>query len=268
MCVYRSWCLNGQSAQYRQSICLSAYSTADISALLTRHTSNTSGRIVCRPTYPGVLSQVHTSAGLAVRHVFQRLPLTTSLSDVANQRFTYFTTELLPRIKMAHDAHVLLVIPSYFDFVRVRNYCRDRHVNYAVASEYTKPAELSRARSNFYHGRKQFLLITERFHFFRRYRIRGVRTIVFYSLPENPQFYSEFVNMLSDEGVTAAAAGDDLGHEAGTGSGGSGGTTSTNAAGSCVALFSKYDALQLERVIGSTRAQKLLTADKHTHMFT
>ncbi len=94
------------------------------------------------------------------------------------------------------------------------------------------------------------MLVTERFHFFRRYQLRGVRQIVFYALPEHPQFYAEFVNMLNDGGAAASESGGLSG-----------------AAATCVVLFSKFDALQLERVVGSVRAQKMLTADKHTHMF-
>jgi U3 small nucleolar RNA-associated protein 25 len=133
VCVFvcrRLWCLNGQSSKYRQTICLSAYRTAELNALLSRRCNNSSGRIVCTTTYQGVLSHIHTS----VRHIFQRLSVSGGLVDAATARFTYFTTELLPRIKVAHDAHVLIVVPSYFDFVRVRNYCRDRHVNYVCAS--------------------------------------------------------------------------------------------------------------------------------------
>lgn len=40
------------------------------------------------------------------------------------------------------------------------------------------------------------LLYTGRAHFFNRYCIRGIHHLIFYSLPECPQFYPEMVNLL------------------------------------------------------------------------
>ena len=68
--------------------------------------------------------------------------------------------------------------------------------------------------------------------------------IVFYSLPEYPHFYSELVDMLSE----AAAGG--LGAES-----------------SCVALFTAYEKMALERIVGSKRCAHMLKSSKTTFMF-
>jgi U3 small nucleolar RNA-associated protein 25 len=127
--------------------------------------------------------------------------------------------------------------------VRVRNYAKAKHLSVTHASEYTKNSELSRGRSAFFHGEKKFMLLTERFHFFKRYNIRGIRHVIFYALPTYEQFYVDFVNLLP-------------------------GATATNTApGTVMALYSKFDAMELERIIGTQRATKLLQAHNHTHMF-
>jgi U3 small nucleolar RNA-associated protein 25 len=46
---------------------------------------------------------------------------------------------------------------------------------------------VTRARSAFFHGEKTYLLMTERFQFFRRVVVRGIRHVVFYGLPQTKQ---------------------------------------------------------------------------------
>jgi hypothetical protein len=46
--------------------------------------------------------------------------------------------------------------------------------------------------------RPQVLLYTERAQFYNRHRIRGAREILFYQLPEHPQFYAELLNLMEE----------------------------------------------------------------------
>ena len=96
----------------------------------------------------------------------------------------------------------------------------------------------------FFKGKKPFLLITERLHFYRRYRIRGSRTIVYYSLPEHAQFYSEMLRtpFLGPGGVELPEGEVDEGEI------------------SSRVLFSKWDWMRLERVVGTEDARRMITS--------
>lgn len=65
-------------------------------------------------------------------------------------------------------SHTLIYIPSYFDYVRLRNYMKREEMRFASICEYSSRAEVSRARLFFQQGDKQFVLFTERFHFYKR----------------------------------------------------------------------------------------------------
>ena len=139
----------------------------------------------------------------------------------------------------------LIFISSYFDFVRVRNYFRKRKFSFGVCCEYSKRSELDRARTYFKQGRIQYLITTERFYFFRRYRIRGTRHVVFYTPPKIPQFYADIVNSMPSSSLT-----------------------DSTAESSVTVLFDRYDSLQLEGIAGTSRCRRMLKKeDKLVFLF-
>lgn len=81
----------------------------------------------------------------------------------------------------------------------------------------------TRARTLFFQGRRRFLLYTERAHFYHRFRLRGVRDVFFYSVPEHAEYFSEIAGLME-------------------GGQGEGGLVRT--------LFTKWDALQMRRIVG------------------
>ncbi|CAK9199357.1 unnamed protein product [Sphagnum troendelagicum] len=229
----REWYLNGHARHYRQTIILSAFSDAGVNALFSRTCVNHASKVKLRCEYTGVLSKVV----LQVRQVYERVECQ-AITEVDDARFEFFTTQIFPRIKDTLQGGILLFVRSYFDFVRLRNYLKAQNSSFCLLGEYTKQSDISRGRSWFYHGKRRIMLYTERAHFYHRYKIRGIRNLMFYSLPNHPQFYAEISNLL--EGVENP---------------------------SCTVLFSKFDNLQLERIVGTSRAQRMLNSKTSTFMF-
>lgn len=48
----------------------------------------------------------------------------------------------------------------------------------------------------FYHNEAKILLYSERFHFFRRINLKGIRHLIFYQPPTIPHFYAEMCNLM------------------------------------------------------------------------
>ncbi|XP_019404972.1 PREDICTED: digestive organ expansion factor homolog isoform X2 [Crocodylus porosus] len=175
-------------------------------------------------------------------HVFRRLE-SDSLVSVIDARFQFFIDKVLPEYRDAVMSHTLIYVPSYFDYVRLRNYFKKEELNFTYACEYTKKSSISRARQFFFKGERQFLLFTERFHFYKRYTIRGIRNLIFYELPTYSHFYSEICNMMK-----ATNNGEE-------------------ATWTCTVLYSKYDVQKLAAVVGIERAAQMLQSDKSVHLF-
>jgi U3 small nucleolar RNA-associated protein 25 len=135
-----------------------------------------------------------------------------------------------------------------------------------LATRYSSNQDISRARQAFFAGNKSFLLVSERFHFFRRfdfarknpsanefaklslsldpppfisfcrYKIRGIRNLIFYGPPDHPQFFSEFLSFpFLDDGVDASDV-------------------------TCRVLYSKYDFFRMERIVGTKEAVAMVSA--------
>ena len=90
----------------------------------------------------------------------------------------------------------MLFVPSYFDFVRVRDLLTKEEIPFATISEYTTTKQVSRARSAMQQGTVPLLLYTERAHFFRRHKLRGARHLAVYSPPTYAHFYTELLQVI------------------------------------------------------------------------
>ena len=245
----RPWSLNGWARYYRQLIVLSSFTSPLFLSLFHRYSSSYAGQCLFQPNFP-LNGYIRPSA--TFQQLFQRLPV----SD-PTLRFNYFIERILPRFDTSTYDHTLIYLSSYFDFVRLRNYMRrEKHqqFNYITLSEYSTKKQVLLARNIFYHRQVRFLLMTERFHFYHRYRIKGIRHILFYDLPSYGHFYPEIVHFLTLPHVQEKNL--------------SSSTRQTDEPSTCTALYAKEDALKLAYILGQNTVTDLLNSEKNTHLFT
>ncbi|KAM7376645.1 hypothetical protein PAMP_006368 [Pampus punctatissimus] len=234
----RMWNLNNWARHYRQTLVFSSIQDPQINNILTKHCFNYRGQIATKNIpNTGSICQVLVQ----LPHVFQMFSSDSFMDHDA--RFQFFVDKVLPQYRDSVMSHTMIYIPSYFDYVRLRNYMKKEEMNFVSICEYSSKSEVSRGRHFFQKGDKQFLLFTERFHFYKRYTIKGIQNLIFYGLPSYPHFYSEVCNMLS--------------------SGGQG----EEASWTCTALYSRYDAHKLAAITGAKRAGQMLHSNKTVHLF-
>lgn len=229
----RQWYLDGHAQFYRQSIILSSYLTPEINAFFNQQCVNYEGKLKLSCEHKGILPKVV----LQVRQIYERFPVD-SLVDADDARLEYFIKKVFPKIRDTIQGGVMIFINSYFEFVRVRNFLKSQESSFCLLGEYTKQSDISRARIWFFEGTRKIMLYTERAHFYHRYKIKGIKNLIIYSLPERKEFYPELVNMLQES------------HDM-----------------SCTVLFSRFDQFRLERIVGNAAAKRLVTSEKELFVF-
>ncbi|KAG9219821.1 hypothetical protein CCMSSC00406_0009377 [Pleurotus cornucopiae] len=226
----KPWYLDGHAAYLRQTVLMSAFETPETRSLYNSSLKNVSGRLRVETRY----SPIAIPDGIDQNFIHFDCPNPKEESD---RRFNYFATQLLPAVlkSAVQSANTVIFIPSSFDFIRVHNYFRkNAGVTFSVLSEYSSNADISRARQAFFAGKSAFLLISERFHYYRRYKIRGIRNLIFYGPPDHPQYFTELLSYpFLDDGVEATDV-------------------------TCRVLYNKYDWFRLERVAGTEAALELI----------
>lgn len=245
----RSYFLEGQGAHWRQLIVVSKFTDPYISSTFRRHAKNVEGQLKIRRNVPGDDASI-SDVMVRVKQVFQRVACQ-AVSDAGTNRLRYFTDHVLPKLIRLKQKHTLIYIPSYFDFIAVRNLLLKREADFVSVTEYARVSEVSRGRARFLQGRKSIMLYTGRAHFFLRHKIKGARHVIFFGVPEYDEFYPAVVNMLN-EGLTNV---EDIGEDV------------SRMPMSCLSLFTKFDAHQLERILGTSHAERMVKGEKNSYMF-
>jgi len=237
----RSWCVNGWTKYYRQTLIFSSIETPYINTMLIRKCFNYAGQVkVLNALEPGSIHDVI----IKVPQVFYRFDAS-DLCQAIDSRLDFFLKEILPRYTDPIYNHTLIYVPCYFDFVYLRNRMMKEKMSFTMISEYTQDRKVARARDMFFHSDAHFLLYTERWHFWRRTRIKGIRHLIFYQLPTYPHFYSEICNLM-----------DNLYQNPRSG-------TEYNM--SVTVIYNKFDAITLAQIVGQSRATKMIESESKVH---
>jgi hypothetical protein len=247
--------LSGLLRFNRQTVIFSSYPDAEISSLVKKNCFNAlGGQVVIRASvYKGSMSRVISTIRQSFFALTTGLQPKSSLQTVADAddaRIEAFKSLVLPLLKprgkgeekTAQQPHTLIFIPSYFDYVRLRNLLDVEDVEFSTCSEYSDDKDIAISRKSFRRGDSVAILVTERFHFFRRVRFFGVKHVVFYGPPRIANSYPEVLNWVEERS---------FGGIEGRG-------VESETANTSLLLYSKFDGLQLERICGSEKASKML----------
>lgn len=107
--------------------------TPEINAVFNKYMKNAKGKLKIKQRYEeGTIVDVVAK----VPQTFTRIDAL-SLSSIDDMRFKYFIEKTLPSLRRSAimQNHTLIFIPSYFDFVRIRNYLEDNKYSYEPACE-------------------------------------------------------------------------------------------------------------------------------------
>ena len=240
----RNFHLEGRGAHWRQLILVSQFANPQILSTFRRHAKNVEGSLRMRRTFRSGDASI-CDVAFSVRQIFQRVNCL-SPSAAGLNRLQYFSEYILPKLTRSKQKHTLIYIPSYFDFIALRNLLLKFEADFVSITEYARVSEVSRGRARFMQGQKSMLLYTGRAHFFLRHDIKGTRHVIFFGLPDYAEFYPAIVNTMNCNVINTVPC----------------------MPVSCLSLFTKYDAHQLEQIVGTSHARRLINqGEKSSFMF-
>ena len=243
----RMWSINDQAKLLRQTLVFCEYLTPSINNLISSKSHNLSGKVKFKPIINSENSMMN-SIGLKIKQIFQRFDSQSPLQD-PDARYKYFINAILPSLlkTSSYEDGIMIFIPSYFDYLRVKNYLKtSTKFTFGSIDEYSSQSKLTKTRQEFASGKIKLLLYTERLHYFRRYEISGVKTLIMYGLPSNPLFYKELIRFIG-KSVFKEECDLDL--------------------ALVKILFSKWDAVNLEKIVGNERAPVLCNSMNELYEF-
>lgn len=221
--------LDGKAAEGRQTVMISAFQFPELNALWSKYDKPGAWKVdqlLCEVT---PFKQVCKKA-----KIFFQTFASPSLVDLPSARLEGFKRAIFDSLRKLSGACVF--VSSYFDFCQLREFLESQELSFITLSEYTSTPDINRVRAKFFNGQVRILLVSERFHFFRRYKIRGIKHLFFYTLPEYNEYFGDWVNMLVSEQPDM----NDIGKRV------------------SVLVEPRYDRLALERIVGAGKAQRLL----------
>ncbi|KAF5308169.1 hypothetical protein FQR65_LT06349 [Abscondita terminalis] len=238
----RTWSLNGWAKYYRQTLIFSSVTLPEINTIFNKKCFNYAGKVKCIKNISlGSICQVFNQ----LPHVFQKFNAN-SVSQSIDARFNFFIDKVLPQQREILMRQTLIYISNYFDYVKLRNHFKKEDIGFVQICEYSKEGKIARARDMFFHGDAHFLLYTERYHFFNRIKIKGIRHIIFYQPPIFPHFYYEMCNLMQEANMNKKIG------------------SSSNM--TVTVLYSHYDLNQISEIVGTDRAARMLHSDRNVHM--
>lgn len=255
----RHYFLDGQAERWRQVIVMAPFLDPLMLSSFKRYAKSSAGQVRVRRRIPTEDASI-TKVIIPTRQVFQRVPCVNFASQ-GDDRVSYFTNHILPQLfkQGKQQKHTLIFIPSYFDFVSLRNVLLKRELEFVSVTEYARVSETTRGRARFLQGRKPWMLYTGRAHFFFRHVIKGARHVVFVGLPEYSNYYPDHLNILNEGlDILASRSATDDDED---------GLNYAAATASCLTLFTKFEVLALERIVGYSFSNRMVKGERSTFLF-
>ncbi|KAB0804514.1 hypothetical protein PPYR_01484 [Photinus pyralis] len=238
----RTWSLNGWAKYYRQTVIIASIVLPEINTIFNKKCFNYAGKVRCiKSVSVGSICQVFNQ----LPHVFQKFNAD-SVAQSMEARFTFFINKIIPHQREPLMKQTFIYISNYFEFVKIRNYFKREDISFVQVCEYSKEGKVARARDMFFHGDAHFMLYTERYHFFNRVRVKGIRHLVFYQPPTFPNFYYEMCNLMQEANMNSKIG--------------------SNSNMTVTILYSKYDHNQIAEIVGTERGLKMIQSDRNVHM--
>ncbi|KAH9812268.1 hypothetical protein DFH28DRAFT_1130027 [Melampsora americana] len=239
----KPWYLDHHAQHLRQTILLSSLISPEQTSLFNRLT-NQSGKSIEFDQTDQIKSGLLWKMKKGLEQTWYKFKFDDDEQEEERMRFEYFKEKVLNPILgsamiKSGLGGVMIFVPNYFEFLKLEEYMRSLdEIKFVAVSEYSTSSEITSARSAFFNQHVSFFLVTERFHFYHRYKLRGAKEMIFYSPPIHSDYYLEFSNEFPfEKGLKEVEE------------------------VKVKVIFSNLDRYKIERIVGLEGCQKMIKGD-------
>lgn len=131
---------------------------------------------------------------------------------------------------------IVIFVRSYFEFVKIKEFLLRVNASAECISEHTKKPKVQSRVAGFNAGKFRILLLSERAYYYSICQIKKMQHLYFYSLPTNSFIYHELLSEVTKDRNFVLISDSYIRNK-------------------IVAIYTKYDLMALERVVGTRKAQ-------------
>lgn len=159
----RPYFLDEKSHLHRQLIVNTAFMEPILQTFFRSHATSCHGSVRIKKDWgEGSIVQVIPD----IPQVFHRIQCDAP-DEQDDRKFQYFSENTLTSLLRQDQGATLILTPSYFDYIRVRNELMRQEADAVFVCEYSQDSDITRGRSKFFHGQVKIMLYSGRSHFFR-----------------------------------------------------------------------------------------------------
>lgn len=202
----------------RQTIFLSSLSNPHFNSIFQNFSKSSQGKIFIKRSDSkkavntnkfGILNELsfkfsQDNLVFMFKKLDQKESMSGKKSSDSDLRLLEFHNRLLKNIKNLKQSNILVYIPDYYDYLRLKQIMNKRFENdpgdtFSEITEYDSLTKIKAARRDFATGDSKILLLTERsYYFFKKLPpVGSIKRIIFYGLPNFEKYFYEIVSALS-----------------------------------------------------------------------
>ncbi|KAL4434767.1 hypothetical protein ABPG74_017187 [Tetrahymena malaccensis] len=210
---------------YRQTIVYTEFNFPELNSIKNRFMNNYKGCFQIKPYYQQL---PHPK----VNQEFIKFDIH-NIQNEMDERIEFFKKKIWDDWNKEEMDGSVIFVSSYFEYIKLKSMFVKQNAPVFGICEYTKKRDVQKRIAQFKNGTLPYLMQTERAYFFDVGSIRGMKNILFFSLPKNSYIYQEMLSYLHPQSLKHSKC-------------------------RVVSLFNKYDAFALERIVGTENAKEFL----------
>jgi len=157
------------------------------------------GSVSLPKLYPDKMKELATTHNVRVQ--LKRLQVE-NIESADDTRFSYFTKKVWDAV-YDFGGYTVLFVPSYFDFIRLKQFFKNKNAQVAMVSEHSERPSAMRHRAHYEQEAKPVIMVTERALVFEKLVLRFAKNLVFYGLPDSIDVLERLFELLPNKNFKA-----------------------------------------------------------------